>query len=64
MANNNTEGVDRRDFLRRLLGLASVTVAVAADRPGQAEEDKPVEKTRRGYRESEHVRHYYRCARF
>lgn len=54
----------RRDFLK-LAGIGAVTGGVAlAGGVDRAEADEAPSDTSAGYRESEHVRTYYRTAKF
>mgnify|MGYP007032593858 CR=1 FL=1 len=66
---NSQQGLPRREFLRRsatLVGAAGAGLAMAGahaggDAPGTAA-DRP--EGAKGYRESEHVKRYYRMADF
>lgn len=61
-----TETIHRRSFIK---GAAVATTAIGAGAAvgvAQAEsvEDTPVKNQNKGYRETEHIREYYRLARF
>ena len=61
------EKVQRRTFLKgaAVVGaaLGATTSRTLADTTAEAEAtEKPLES--KGYRETEHIREYYRCARF
>ncbi len=56
--------VGRRDFLK-LSGVAAATGGAALAAQGtQAEASETLEATSSGYRETEHVKMYYKLARF
>jgi hypothetical protein len=59
------EGTARRDFLK-LAGVAAVTgggLLAAGAKPAAAQEEPQAEGSA-GYRETEHVKTYYKLARF
>jgi len=59
----NTEGTDRRDFLK-LAGLGSVAGGVALVAGNDKAEAVETSGSRRGYQETDHVKTYYNLARF
>lgn len=62
---NDAKGVDRRGFLRSIggAGVASAAVAVGAAAPVDAAESAADKKKTR-YRETEHVKAFYRTNRY
>ncbi len=59
------KGMNRRGFLGKVIGLVSVAAAAVMVKPTGAQEKRVVtNKQRAGYRETEHVRQFYRNARF
>ena len=64
MAQESRDRVGRREFFKKALGAASVTaLAVGGARPVLAEEaEDELRKAR--YRETDHVRAYYRTNRY
>ncbi len=63
MARKEKTAEDRRDFLK-LASLGTVLGGAAIAAGGTAEAAESVEDAGGGYRESEHVKAYYRSARF
>lgn len=68
MAADETKGVDRRGFLRSVGQGAAGTAAVAATSVGLAAPADAVEtradRVKRRYRESDHVKTFYRTNRY
>jgi hypothetical protein len=63
---NGATGVGRRDFLR-ILGGTGVGVAAGAGTlatPAQADSENDAEKSKARYRETEHVKTFYRVNRY
>lgn len=59
------EAVDRRGFLRSIGGAGVASAAVAAGMPAVAEaSESPADKTKARYRETDHVKNYYRTNRY
>jgi hypothetical protein len=61
----STKSLDRRSFFRGLGGVAAVAGAAAATgvEPAAAQQ-KPDERRKARYRESEHVKNFYRTNRY
>ena len=59
--------VGRRDFLRKI-GIGTVgagaTLAIPLSTPAQADSETDVEKRKARYRETDHVKTYYRVNRY
>lgn len=67
MKDRKKAGVGRRDFLRKVgLGAvgASATLATPLAGPAQADSENNDEKRKSRYRESDHVKAYYRVNRY
>jgi hypothetical protein len=61
-----TKSVDRRSFFRGLGGVAAVAGAAAATgvQPAAAQQENASERTKKRYRETEHVKAFYRTNRY
>ena len=59
------KGLDRRTFFRGLTGAAGAAVAsVAIAQPAQADSETKDERTKARYKETEHVKAYYRTNKY
>ena len=64
MSKKQATSIDRRDFFRKVgLGAGAAAVGVAASTAQAATPEKD-SVSRTGYRETEHVKTYYKLARF
>lgn len=63
MASKEKTAEDRRDFLK-LASLGTVLGGAAIATGGTAEAAETIDETGSGYRESQHVKTYYKSARF
>lgn len=66
MINSKPQKFARREFIKRAAGGAALgagAVAGAVSLPSAADAPQPTQ-TRRGYRETPHIREYYKLARF
>jgi len=65
---SNSLSATRRGFLQRFLAAAAGVFAMATAEKAIAQEasseDKPASAQSQGYRETDHIRAYYRTARF
>ncbi|MFN3890426.1 MAG: formate dehydrogenase [Beijerinckiaceae bacterium] len=62
----NTKAVDRRSFFRGLGGAAAVAGAAVATgaEPAAAQQENRDERRKARYRETEHVKNFYRTNRY
>ena len=60
------KSVDRRSFFRGLGGAAAIAGAAVATgvQPAAAQQENANERTKARYRESEHVKNFYRTNRY
>jgi len=69
-ASDDTSGKSRRNFLRRAVvatgatGAAAAAYATGTTVESTPDSAKPAPKSDKGYRETDHIREYYRLARF
>ncbi len=63
MADNDPNGLNRRGFFGQFFGLVAAASTLTLLKPSAGQEDKTASKQVQGYRETEHVRQYYRSAR-
>lgn len=63
MASGNEHGVKRRDFLRAL-GLSPLVAVPTLGAEARADSESREERVKARYRETEHVKTYYRVNRY
>jgi len=64
MTKKDSSNLNRRGFLARVLGVAGAGAATFLIHPAQTVRRKLQSRQPAGYRETDHVRRYYRNARF
>lgn len=64
MTKKDSSNLNRRGFLVRMIGVAGAGAATLLIQPAKAVRQKLQPKPSVGYRETGHVRRYYRNARF